>query len=196
MKTKQVLMSLSLVATSAFAVDGLRLGEPSFGGTGCPAGSVSATLSPDNTQLSLLFDAFTVEARGSTRVDRKSCNVAIPVHVPQGYSVSIMEIDYRGYLSLPRGAQATFAAEYFLAGSAGPRFQETFRGRIDDDYMINNTLEVTGVVWSPCGAQAILRTNASMRVMTNSRGEQALATVDSMDVDSGIIYHIQWRRCR
>jgi len=28
----------------------------------------------------------------------KSCNVAIPVHVPQGFSVSVLQVDYRGFI--------------------------------------------------------------------------------------------------
>jgi hypothetical protein len=196
MKTKQILFTFAFSTAAAVASNDIRLGQPGYGGTGCPAGSVSASLSPDNKQISLLFDAFTVEARGSTRIDRKNCNIAIPVHVPQGYSVSVIAIDYRGYNSLPSGAQSTFTAEYFLAGSVGPRYQQTFRGQLDDEYLITNNLQLTGLVWSPCGASTILRTNAAMRVQTNSRGQQALATVDSMDVDAGLVYHLQWRQCR
>ena len=39
-----------------------------------------------------------------------------------------------------------------------------------------------------------LRTNSSMRVSTKANAE-ALATVDSEDVQAAIIYHLQWRPC-
>ena len=88
-------VALIAAAGSAQAQSGIALGEPAYGGTGCPSGSVSAALSPDNTSLSLLFDQYVVEAGQSVgrSFDRKSCNIAIPVHVPQGYSVSVMSID-------------------------------------------------------------------------------------------------------
>jgi hypothetical protein len=39
-----------------------------------------------------------------------------------------------------------------------------------------------------------LRTNSSIRVST-SGGKQALATVDSEDVNAAIIYLLQWKKC-
>lgn len=184
-------------AATASAQEGVALGLPSFGGTGCPAGTVSVVLSPDSRSLSILFDGYQVEAGGVTgRVfDRKSCNVAIPVHVPQGLSISILSIDYRGYNNLPRGARSVFNVEYFFAGGRGPVFSRTFQGPLDSDYLISNELVASALVWSGCGVDVNLRTNSSMRVTTTAN-RQALATVDSEDVSAAIIYHLQWRRCR
>jgi hypothetical protein len=188
---------LAATAGAAAAVQDIRLGIPGYGGTGCPAGTVSATLSPDARQLSLIFDEYLVEAGGSTGLafDRKSCNIAIPVHVPQGYSVSVFKIDYRGYNNLPVGAASQFNVEYFFAGMRGPTFRRSFSGRLDHDYLISNELTADAAVWSACGADVNLRTNSSMRVTTQGN-RQAMSTVDSADVDAAIIYHLQWRRCR
>jgi hypothetical protein len=179
------------------APQGVTLGQPSYGGNGCPAGTASATLSPDSTSLSLLFDQYQVEAGGITgrNVDRKSCNVAIPVNVPQGYSVSILKIDYRGFNALPIGANSTFNVEYFFAGQQGPAFQKNFSGPLNDNFTLSNTLIAEAVVWSACGAQVTLRTNTSLMAQTNWAGEQAMATVDSADVNASVIYRLQWKRC-
>ncbi len=188
---------LSLLALSLTALaDDISLGYPAHGGNGCPAGTASATLSPDGKSLSIIFDQFITEAgQGVGRtMDRKSCNVAIPVHVPNGLSISIIAIDYRGFVSLPQGATAKLQAEYFFAGMAGPRFAKDFYGRQDTDYLFNNTLGVQAMVWSPCGADVNLRVNASMMVR-NSSHNVAMATVDSADVSAGILYRIQTRRC-
>lgn len=196
---KHLILALVLVATSAGAqsLDDVYLGMPSAGGSGCPAGTVSATLSPDASSLSILFDQFTAEAGRTTRrsVDRKSCNLAIPVHVPQGYSVSVIQVDYRGFNSLPQGGRSQFNVEYFFAGGSGPRYSRTFYGPMGDDYSINNTLVATAMVWSPCGASPNLRVNASMTAYANRSMEQTLATVDSADINAGLVYHLQWRRC-
>lgn len=185
----------SSVAGTAFA-DDIALGEPGYGGTGCPDGSASVTLSPDAKSLSILFDEYYVEAGGATNksLDRKSCNIAIPVHVPQGLSVSILNIDYRGYNSLPQGARSTFAVEYFFAGKRGPRFNKTFNGALDQDYLIQNQLQASALVWSACGADVNLRTNSSIRVQTK-QNKEALATVDSQDVSAAIVYQLQWKQC-
>ncbi|MCB0415848.1 MAG: DUF4360 domain-containing protein [Bdellovibrionales bacterium] len=197
---KKIISSLALLlmATSAMASDRLELGEPSYGGTGCPAGSASVTLSPDQQALSILFDEYASEAggEGGKRLDRKSCNVAIPVHVPQGFSVSLFSVDYRGYAYVPNGGEARFNVEYFFAGRRGPRYTKSFRGPMDNDYLIENDLQGTALVWSACGADTILRANTSMLAKTNRRKQEVLATVDSADVEAGIIYHIRWKRCR
>lgn len=197
---KKILAIAALLIGSSFAgtafADDIALGEPGYGGTGCPDGSASVTLSPDAKSLSILFDEYYVEAGGATNksLDRKSCNIAIPVHVPQGLSVSILTIDYRGFNSLPSGARSVFNVEYFFAGQRGPRFSKTFRGELDEDYLITNKLQATALVWSACGADVNLRTNSSIRVQTR-QNKEALATVDSEDINAAIKYQLQWKRC-
>lgn len=185
-----------LTAAAPAMADDIALGVPGYGGNGCPGGSVSTTLSPDGKSLSLIFDEYQVSAGGDTgrSFDRKSCNVAIPVHVPNGYSISVLSVDYRGFNYLPAGATSQFNVEYFLAGSRGPAFRRTFWGAVESDYFINNKLVAESLVWSPCGADVNLRTNSSMRVNT-TRNREAYATVDSEDVSAAIVYHLQIRRC-
>lgn len=195
--TKRSMLFLSSIALVArVGAADISLGEPGYGGTGCPAGSVSATLSPDAKSLSLLFDQYQVSSGGTTgrSFDRKSCNIAIPVHVPQGMSVSVLKIDFRGFNHLPDAATSQFNVEYFFAGTRGPAFQRKFRGPLDTDYLINNELTVQAVVWSACGADVNLRTNSSMRIQTVANRE-AMSSIDSEDINAGIIYQLQWRQC-
>ena len=198
MKILAALATLTLVGTlSTFAhADDIALGQPGLGGTGCPAGTASATLSPDLKSLSILFDQYQVEAGGTTgkSFDRKSCNIAIPVHVPQGLSISVLAIDYRGYNNVPTGASSEFNVEYFFAGAKGPSFKKTFKGALDADYTIHNELVAQASVWSACGADVNLRTNSSIKVTTKNNKE-ALATVDSEDVSAAIVYQLQWKQC-
>ena len=196
----KTILSSALVAASATALaDDISLGIPAYGGNGCPAGSASVALTPDGKQLSIIFDQFITEAgpaSGKT-LDRKSCNIGIPVHVPQGLSVSIIAIDYRGFVSLPNTqSTARLQAEYFFNNMIGPRFIRDFRGVQDTDYIFNNTLGMQAAVWSPCGTDVNLRVNASMMLKNSSYYQDAMATVDSADISAGIIYQLQWRSCR
>ena len=95
MKNILFIFATCVVGNIAYAQD-ITLGTPGYGGTGCPAGSASVTLSPDARSLSILFDAFTVSATRGQTFERKSCNIAVPVRVPQGLSVAILQVDYRG----------------------------------------------------------------------------------------------------
>ena len=196
MKKNLLLCAAIMLSAPAFALDGITLGEPGYGGTGCPSGSVSATLSPDAKSLSLLFDKYQVAVGGETgkSFDRKSCNIAIPVRVPQGFSVSVLKIDYRGFNQLPQAASSQFNVEYFFAGTRGPAFQRRFNGPLQSDYLINNELTVQSIVWSACGADVNLRTNSSMRVQTTAN-QEAMSSIDTQDVSAGIIYQLQWRAC-
>lgn len=197
-KTLLTLLSMAMLAAAPVqAQDDISLGEPGYGGSGCPQGSASTILSPDGKSLSILFDEFLVEAGGESRkrTARKTCNIAIPVHVPQGFSVSIIDVDYRGYVSLPSRARAMFSAEYFFAGQRGPRYRKTFRGFTDDEFLISNKLGVHALVWSKCGADVNLRVNAGMMVQTNRYQDEALAMVDSADFQAGIVYKLQWKKC-
>ena len=189
-------LALTLMALPSMA-DDVRLGTPSYGGTGCPGGSASAVLSPDHQSLSILFDSYVVEAGGNSgkTTDRKSCNVAIPVHVPQGLSLSIFKVDYRGFNNLPYGAYSQFNVEYFFAGERGPSYTKTFYGSLSSNYTLTNTLAARAVIWSLCGKEVILRSNSNMLVKTNAQRAEASSTVDSIDIDAGLKYHLQWRRC-
>ena len=200
MKATQILAALFfLIGTNSMAAwyDDVRLGRPEYGGTGCPAGSAAVALAPDAQSVSMLFDSFVVEAGGATRktIGRKTCNIAVPVHIPQGYSVSIFRIDYRGFNSLPYGAYSRFNVEYFFAGTQGPQYQKTFRGQLEDEYLIRNSVAASATAWSACGRSTVLRANTGMMVRTNSRRQDTLATVDSADINAGLLFNLRWKRC-
>jgi len=199
LKKAAALLALALctmVAESNAFAQQLQLGYPGYGGNGCPQGSASVTLSPDSTSMSILFDSYQVATGGAgPRVDRKSCNLSIPVTVPNGYSVSIVQVDYRGFNSLPQQARSQLAVEYFFAGSRGPRTVKNFMGPLNTDFETSDRLIASALVWSPCGAQTIMRVNTSMTQFGSPWGEDALSTVDSADISSGLVYHLQFRRC-
>ncbi len=191
--------SLLLIFTqtlNASYYDDVRLGDPEYGGTGCPAGSAAVALSPDAQSLSILFDSFVVQAGGDfDSVGRKNCNLAVPVHVPAGYSVSIFQIDYRGFNYLPIGASSRFSVEYFFAGTRGPVYNKTFNGYLNENYLIGNSLVGSAISWSECGDSVTLRANTSMMVNNRNRQESAMSTVDSVDIDAGIYFRLNWRPC-
>lgn len=188
---------IASLSSFAHAAD-LKLGTPSYGGNGCPGGTASVTVSDDSRSVSVLFDAYSAEAGGTTgrRVDRKSCNLSIPVRIPQGYSVAIIGVDYRGFNAIPgAGAYTKFDTEYFWAGVRGPRATRQFNGPQADNFLIHHDLIASSLVWSRCGADEIFRINTSAMAMANSRMDQTMMLVDSADISAGIIYQLQWRSC-
>ncbi|MEZ0393300.1 MAG: DUF4360 domain-containing protein [Pseudobdellovibrionaceae bacterium] len=188
--------AMGLVISSAAFAQQLSLGQPAYGGSGCPAGTASATVSPDGSAVSILFDQYVAEAGSNgKRIDRKSCNLAIPVNVPQGYSVALLKLDYRGYNAVPSGGRNQFNVEYFWAGSRGPSLRRTFTGPENDTFTLTDELVASTLVWSACGAQVNFRVNTSMVAQANSRLDDTIASLDSADVSGELLYHFQFRRC-
>jgi Domain of unknown function (DUF4360) len=190
MKFVKALLVLATVITapvsSALANSRVEILQPSYGGNGCPAGSASANVSPDGQELTVLFDKF-IALGNSPSESRKSCNLTIPIRVPQGFQISLYDADYRGYVA--PGTTGTLRAEYFFAGSRGPVFQRTFNG--EANYNVRDSLVTVADVWSRCGDSLNMRVNASMSA--RGRGQ---ATVDSFDLaNRGLVYHIKYRNC-
>ncbi|HEY9803933.1 MAG TPA: DUF4360 domain-containing protein [Leptolyngbyaceae cyanobacterium] len=158
-----------------------------YGGNGCPDGSASVSVSPDGQELTILFDKFVAEGnRAAER--RKSCNMSIPIKVPQGFQISFYDADYRGYVA--PSTTGRLRAEYFFAGQRGPVFSRTFRG--ETDYNVRDELVTVADVWSRCGDSVNMRVNAAM-----TASGQGIATVDSFDLSHrGLVYHIKYRQCR
>jgi hypothetical protein len=171
----------------AFSNDKVKIVGAEYGGNGCPEGSASVNVSPDGQELSILFDQFVALGNKSAEA-RKSCNLSIPIKVPQGFQISLYDADYRGYVA--PGTTGRLRAEYFFAGQRGPVFSRTFRG--ETDYNVRDKLVTVGDVWSRCGDSVNMRVNAAM--IANGSG---MATVDSFDLaHRGLVYHIKYRSCR
>ncbi|MGZ3722119.1 MAG: DUF4360 domain-containing protein, partial [Bdellovibrionales bacterium] len=148
MKLASVLFSLMAISAMANA-DTLQLGTPAYGGTGCPAGSASVSLAPDNLSISMLFDSYVVQAGNGVAFDRKNCNIAVPIHVPQGFSVSVFAIDYRGFTGLPAGGRANLSVDYFLStGGRGLHTSKSFMGPLSSDYLKSDDIGVQAIVWT------------------------------------------------
>jgi Domain of unknown function (DUF4360) len=171
----------------ALAADKVEILGANYGGSGCPANSASVSVSPDGQELSVLFDKFTALGNDPAQ-SRKSCNLSIPIKVPQGFQISLYDADYRGYVA--PATSGTLRAEYFFAGNRGPVFQRTFNG--ENNYNVRDSLATVADVWSACGDSTNMRVNASMA----ARGKGS-ATVDSFDLaHRGLVYHIKYRACR
>jgi hypothetical protein len=186
-----LLGTATLIATSmapAFAnIDRkVEILDAKYGGNGCPVDSASVTVSPDGQELSILFDKFIAEGNNPSQ-SRKSCNLSIPIKVPQGVQISLYDADYRGYVA--PSTSANLRAEYFFAGARGPVFTRKFNG--ETNYNVRDRLATVANVWSACGKSVNMRVNAAM-----SAQGRGMATVDSFDLaHRGLVYHIQYRTC-
>ncbi len=183
------------------SVPGVSLGSPTYGGTGCPQGTVSTTLSPDLRTLSVLFDSYLAEAGGDVapKEVRLRCSVKIPVQVPAGYRVQVVKIDYRGFVSAPKGSVGVVGAGYIYSSEENPktvsprRFKKRFKGPREKNFLLSSV--VKGPHWSPCGKSFDLVAESVLRL--RARAKPALITIDSMDaVQRPVHLGLRWKKCQ
>lgn len=196
----KALLTVAILALGLSAQAQIRLGVPAYGGTGCPAGSASVSLTDDQSILSVLFDAFVAQAPlNGASFDRKSCNLRIPVSVGPGYQVALIAFDYRGFAAIPSGGRGSFEARYAYVGQARPAiFRKNFAAGRADNYSLKNELISTSIDWTPCstGRDLMMTVDANILAVTNSAQQATNVSIDSVDVSAGMLYAIQLRRCR
>jgi hypothetical protein len=114
---------------------------------------VNVVPSPDAKTVSVFFDSYSAITDFNVLRSRKSCNIGLPIHVPNGLSLGLFKVDYRGYAYVPdrRGHKAKLRAEYFWAGQTGPVLNKVFRRGYDDDFTFTSELNGIAQIYSPCG---------------------------------------------
>ena len=150
-----------------------------FAGTGCGVGSYVVVGEGTDT-LSILFSAYDAALpvdNAASRLDRASCNFAIPIHVPAGCQISVLLSDWRGY---SEGSTELFR-EYFVAGQAVSSKTTNPVG--------NYTERDSGMqykTFSVAGEDVTLRINSSIRALTSV----SYISVDSIDMRNTLTLHL------
>ncbi len=189
---KKIFAFVPAVALSFFAGQAIATVAPSvyfkaplnFAGTGCPAGAISVTGAETDT-LKVYFDRYDAakpKSDAASGMSRSSCNFAVPVHVPPGFQVSIMTIDWMGFAE----GQTELRRKYFFAGSPfGPSKVDHPVG----DFIIRDNGSET---WSKCGTDVVLRLNSSIKAKSNP----SYIAVDTVDLEkNGVVIGLKCRRC-
>ena len=218
------LVNILLVLATLFAIQQLNAKSswrPQFGpapfpielkvlrtfGDGCPQGTVSAAMTPDQTTVSLLFDQLLtdVPASPSPLVVRRSCNVALSVRFPGQYRVAIVGSDLNGFVHVPAGGTSSISVKHWSIYDMGGRnaakmnFERSFTGPVEENVQMLSRFP-TVPLWSQCGTQfssspefAFMTINIDINSSNQNPAENLLAAIDSLDLSSsGLTYHIAW----
>jgi hypothetical protein len=185
-------MMKSIIVSMLLVVSGIAnaqvMGEIVAGGNGCKKGDIG--IAQRGTDAVIQFDAFKAQAGRAVgkNIDRVSCNLAIPIHVPQGYKVIMKLPEIQGFADISRKGRATIDAEVFATGARGPKIRKQIKGPISSKLSIVDFRDQQ--VESDCGADMIVRLNLSAIVQSSSQ-------VASLFVDEiNLIDLIQIRTCR
>lgn len=187
----------------------------SYGGTGCPQGSVGSFISDDRqtwvskdvivvvdayppTRFTLIFDSY-VASIGPTVAateNRKNCQLNLDLQYPSGFQYSVFTTQFRGYAALDKGVQGTQKATYYFSGQSAQVSSATvFDGPLSTDYSVSDSVPFTSTIWSPCGQALPLNINSQVRLTSSVASATGLLTDDSIDGHITFVVGIQWQAC-
>lgn len=177
-----------------------------YGGPGCPDGTVTVTMAPDNMSFSVFFDRFSSQvAPSDDNVERKNCKIIIPFEIPAGMQLGITRADYRGFADIPQKSRAVLKSTYDFQGlrengrpsgefSQPVDLKYDFVGPTQQNYTIS-----TGVIndkqYSPCGGFMRMTMNTVVALHNRNKNQTAMFTLDTIDAAGEMIYYMNWQKC-
>ena len=182
------LAALALVSASALALISTFV-APAIAEEAC---STTVISSPDGSALTILFDDLSV-ASGS---QQRACSVTAPLNLPEGFSLGVYRVDYRGYAHLAKKENATLVVDYNLGPKDnGRKFKRTVKGATDDDFSFTENIGAGQMKRVGCGSAAVL--NVDVALSMHATGGEALAVMDSSDgaTKHGLVYHLNLKKC-
>lgn len=184
---------LALAVTTLFAGQAFAARPPvyfkapaEFRGTGCPGHNSVTVSGADTDTMTILFDQFDAakpKDNAASGMMRTSCNFRVPVHVPDGFQVSNLTADWRGYSE----GKTKLRREYFFAGQRGPSKNSSPKG----DFTLTD--ELMHATWSGCKERDVpMRINSSVQ----ARSKNSYIAVDTVDLKNKVVFRLKWRQCR
>jgi hypothetical protein len=204
----------TVIALSALALPGQALGSdtpaaapPSspvtvavqtVNGSGCPAGTASVTMLPDNTGFRITYGNFIARAGGSVPATefRKNCQVNLLVYIPQGFTFAVARADYWGKAHLEAGATALQRSNYYYQASSDNNYVDhTFAGPLDGTWRTTDITPAAELVYAPCGVTRSLNINTELRVYGASSGGKSYISMRASDGEVYTLVQFQWKQC-
>jgi hypothetical protein len=163
-------------------------------GSGCPPGSATITVAPDNSAFTVTYSNYTARVGvGAVPTDvRKNCQLNVVLRVPQGFTYALSQADYRGVASIATGAGAVQRAYLYYAGqSQTPYSHHTFAGPAELDWLTVDELPL-GPVWSPCEAVRNVNINTELRATAGTSDTRTTTSFISL---ASSVYYLSWAQC-
>lgn len=200
-----VLLATSSEVTNADEIgDVVLLSDVSYGGPGCPEGSVQVLLSPDASALTVLYDRFALNFEASLGVRTLSCEVILNIRKPLRVGLSIGATDFRGFVRLEEG----MTADQHVIVSSGTRNKPrkmtaefgsaVWHGPVSEEYLLTavksqRVPEVLDCLPPRENTRIFISSQLRIQSAVQAFGE---LTVDSADGRLTQRYRLNWHRCR
>ncbi|MBI4923217.1 MAG: DUF4360 domain-containing protein [Devosia nanyangense] len=183
---------MRLLLIAAMLLSGLAIGRAAAAEQ-CAPGSYSVVMSPDSTTLSILFDSMVADSTAPDRV----CSVHVPLSLPEGMSLGVYRVDYRGYAHLSSKDDGQFSATYRFGPNKARAFSRKIRGPADDDFTFTENIGAGLMKRVGCGSDASLEVTVGIALPASAPADD-LASIDSADgaPKGGVVYHFDLKKCQ
>jgi hypothetical protein len=166
----------------------------------CQGGTYSTISVSENGTISILFDNFQISTPAGFQksVETRSCNVQVPLNLPQGYSLGVYAVDYRGFTHLADKQQMELSVGYSVGRRNGGRgFRRRIRGVYEGEFAFSDTLRPGILKRIGCGEEAVLSISATLELKTGKKTPDAMVVLDSIDgaTPSGLVYRFDLKKC-
>ena len=169
-------------------------------GSGCPKDTAYVLPALDNAAFTVTYSNYIAQVGAGSSADefRRNCQLALNVHVPQGYTFAVAGADYRGYAHLEPGATGSETANYYFQGEPQTtRIRHDFTGPVDTDFERTDSVGIGSLSYLPCGEERFLNVNTELRVNLGWSSPKATSflNMDSTDGRLDTVYHVAWKKC-
>ncbi len=159
-------------------------------GSGCPTGSIDVTATEDNTQVVILFSEYRAITDSVNTLAVADCNISLGLAVPAGFSVGIVDIDWRGTVVAGAGSFINFHREFFFSGDRGESVDEFWSVPGFENFFLED--DPAFITYSSCsGNPLIARADTSATVI----GANSLFTLRSADFQSKLLFTLSVQKC-
>jgi hypothetical protein len=187
------------IATPSEAPPGkVTLDLRTVNGSGCKKDTTAVAVASDNTAFTVSYSEFIAEAGPGSpgTANRKNCQLAVNVHVPQGFTYAVAKADFRGYADLQAGATGLHRTSYYQQGSSQTeRADQDFEGPVKRNFTVTNKTEIEELVWSRCGEDTIFNVNTELRINAKDSTGTSFMAMDSTDGSARTLFQVSWKRC-
>lgn len=184
--TAACLAALSLVAaspTGAAAPVAPDIQSISYGGTGCPQGTVGQSISDTRRVATLIFDNFVASSGPGVAATEsvKACQVIANIQLAPGINRFTFLDTQRGYAQLPAGDSVTSNVDAIVNNVTTPDPNPfSLAGAANQDYLRAHSFSFT---LDGGASGAVVPLDLSSRIVLAQTGVTAQTTVDSFDFE-------------
>jgi hypothetical protein len=191
-----------LIAGSRFNPNDVSIESIEHGGDGCRPGTVSVTLSPGATELTVLFDDFQTRVGADVSNSRRNCEVKVRIKKPRLWSYKIDSVDFRGFIHLDRGVRAEQKVD-FQNGPSHAGFNKSFGyqrwvGPKSENYLLQTIKPLNGpdlLSCLPAKKSVELKLRSSIELKGGGGHQGGMMAVDSADGRVIHRYRLSWISC-